>query len=215
MIDLVNTVIRSPIAGDGAGAQRRGRRIRHDRFRRRSRGQGICRFDRRSERSSRRAGHQPERFRKGRGEAALLDRHGCLSGSRNMAAIVDLISPEANRQKATVQVRVKVSNPDDDAQAGHERDGVVPRAAETPATPRSRKRPSDRRFACRRGRCATARYSSSRMERRSSEPSRSPKSRSAREVEVRSGLIGGEDLIVSPPESLDDGAKVKQAESKG
>src|SRR4029077_12809456 len=27
--------------------------------------------------------------------------------------IVDLISPEANRQKATVQVRVKVLNPDD------------------------------------------------------------------------------------------------------
>ena len=30
-----------------------------------------------------------------------------------------------------------------------------------------------------------------------------------REVEVRKGLIGGEDLIVSPPESLVDGAKVK------
>jgi HlyD family secretion protein len=31
------------------------------------------------------------------------------------------------------------------------------------------------------------------------------------EVEVRQGLIGGEDLIVSPPESLQDGSKVKTA----
>src|SRR2546422_11450241 len=35
-----------------------------------------------------------------------------------------------------------------------------------------------------------------------------------REVEVRKGLIGGEDLIVSPPESLEDGAKVIMADTK-
>jgi len=34
------------------------------------------------------------------------------------------------------------------------------------------------------------------------------------EVEVRSGLIGGEDLIVSPPDTLQDGASVKATESK-
>jgi len=32
---------------------------------------------------------------------------------RKYQGVVDLISPEANRQKATVQVRVKVLNPDD------------------------------------------------------------------------------------------------------
>src|SRR3954452_17700871 len=40
------------------------------------------------------------------------------------------------------------------------------------------------------------------------------KSAGARELEVRQGLIGGEDLIVSPPESLQDGAAVKATEIK-
>jgi hypothetical protein len=35
-----------------------------------------------------------------------------------------------------------------------------------------------------------------------------------REVEVRKGLIGGEDLIVSPPDSLQDGARVKSADTR-
>ena len=35
-----------------------------------------------------------------------------------------------------------------------------------------------------------------------------------REVQVQKGLIGGEDLIVSPPESLEDGAKVTVADTK-
>jgi hypothetical protein len=35
------------------------------------------------------------------------------------------------------------------------------------------------------------------------------------DVEVREGLIGGEDLIVSPPESLQDGTKVRLQETRG
>jgi hypothetical protein len=34
------------------------------------------------------------------------------------------------------------------------------------------------------------------------------------DVEVRNGLIGGEDLIVSPPESLEDGTRVRQQVAK-
>jgi hypothetical protein len=36
----------------------------------------------------------------------------------------------------------------------------------------------------------------------------------ATEVEIRSGLIGGEDLIVTPPDTLQDGERVK-SEPKG
>jgi HlyD family secretion protein len=34
------------------------------------------------------------------------------------------------------------------------------------------------------------------------------------EVQIRAGLIGGEDLIVSPPETLQDGAKVRAQETR-
>jgi HlyD family secretion protein len=40
------------------------------------------------------------------------------------------------------------------------------------------------------------------------------KGMSGRDVEIRGGLIGGEDLIVSPPDSLQDGEKVKAIDSK-
>jgi hypothetical protein len=41
------------------------------------------------------------------------------------------------------------------------------------------------------------------------------KGMAGKEVEVRDGLIGGEDLIVSPPDSLQDGDKVKIGDGKG
>jgi multidrug efflux pump subunit AcrA (membrane-fusion protein) len=37
---------------------------------------------------------------------------------------------------------------------------------------------------------------------------------SGHDVEIRKGLIGGEDLILSPPQSLQDGAAVRVEESK-
>jgi hypothetical protein len=37
---------------------------------------------------------------------------------------------------------------------------------------------------------------------------------SGREVEISKGLIGGEDLIVSPPETLQDGARVTVTQAK-
>ncbi|MDX2267357.1 MAG: efflux RND transporter periplasmic adaptor subunit [Bryobacter sp.] len=124
---------------------------------------------------------------------------------RSWEGVIDEIAPEANRQKATVQVKVKVLNPDEflrpemnasvafynegkgdggSASAGTEavyapaaavRDGVV--------------------FAVVNGKAV----------RRPVETGPT----SSLGVRVEKGLIGGEELVLNPPAELKDGAKVK------
>ncbi len=126
--------------------------------------------------------------------------------------VVDLISPEANRQKATVLVRVKVLDPDDllkpDMNAT-----VSFLSPQKPATQSAdaADRPTIRvpSSAVRDG--AVFVVENGKAIKRTVEIVTLG---NGHEVEVHSGLIGGEDLIVSPPESLEDGAKVK-TESKG
>lgn len=134
---------------------------------------------------------------------------------RKYNGVVDLISPEANRQKATVLVRVKVLDPDDllkpDMNATVS--FLAPRAetddgaAATTAAPPSIRIP------------ATAVRDNAVFVVEDGKALKRPvtvvKGVDAREVEVRKGLIGGEDLIVNPPDSLQDGAKVKVADAKG
>ena len=125
--------------------------------------------------------------------------------------VVDLISPEANRQKATVEVRVKVTNPDDlmkpDMNAtvsflAPERSASTTQPSALPAfrVPASAVR-DGAVFVVENGKAIKRTVDVS-------------KSTDGRNVEVTKGLIGGEDLIVSPPESLEDGARVKVTESK-
>jgi HlyD family secretion protein len=122
---------------------------------------------------------------------------------------VFLISPEANRQKATVQVRVKVSNPDEllkpDMNAT-----VSFLAPNKSATTQAAERPPIRvpASAVRDG--AVFVVENGKAIKRTVAVDKT----AGRDVEVRKGLIGGEDLIVSPPESLQDGATVKVTESK-
>ena len=128
---------------------------------------------------------------------------------RKYSGIVDLISPEANRQKATVQVRVKVLNPDEllkpDMNATVS--FLAPRKPTTQnaAAPQ---RPNIRvpATAVRDG--AVFVVENGKAIKRTVAVI---KTITGNEVEVRQGLIGGEDLIVSPPESLEDGTKVKTA----
>jgi HlyD family secretion protein len=128
---------------------------------------------------------------------------------RKYDGVVDLISPEANRQKATVLVRVKVLQPDGllkpdmnatvaflspkklatTAPAG----GV---AAETPVirVPSSAIRDGSV-YVVEDGKAVKRAVTSG-------------ATLSTGETEIRKGLIGGEDLIVSPPETLKDGDRV-------
>jgi HlyD family secretion protein len=127
--------------------------------------------------------------------------------------IVNLISPEANRQKATVEVRVKVSNPDDQMKPDMNAtvSFLAPRSTSTDANSQGAERPPIRvpATAVRDG--AVFVVENGKAIKRNVAIARSD----SHEVEISSGLIGGEDLIVSPPQTLEDGAKVKLAESKG
>ena len=140
--------------------------------------------------------------------------------------VVDLISPEANRQKATVQVRVKVLDPDErlkpdmnatvsflaspaDAPTTQAAGNANVGAAGEPQVPRPAVRvPAT---AVRDG--AVFVVENGRAVRRA--VAVAPGGRGGTDVEVRDGLIGGEDLIVSPPESLRDGARVRLQDDNG
>jgi HlyD family secretion protein len=128
---------------------------------------------------------------------------------------VDLISPEANRQKATVLVRVKVLNPDQllkpDMNAtvsflSAEKLATTRNAATMPAGERPMlKIPSTALrghevFVVEAGK-ATRR------------PVTPGETASGGEIEIRKGLIGGEDLIIDPPADLNDGDAVKTVSS--
>jgi RND family efflux transporter MFP subunit len=129
---------------------------------------------------------------------------------KKYAGVVDLISPEANRQKATVQVRVKVLDPDDllkpDMNAKVDFLSETPRAATRATVDRMAIRvPAT---AVRDG--AVFVVENGKALRRTVVVVKG----TGRDVEVTQGLIGGEDLIVSPPEALQDGARVKATDAK-
>ena len=131
--------------------------------------------------------------------------------------VVDLISPEANRQKATVLVRVKVLHPDGllkpdmnapvsflspEALAASKAATTLP-AGDRPAirVPASAVR-DGAVFVVEDGKAVKRNVSAAKID-------------GTPDVQVLKGLIGGEDLVVSPPQSLQDGAKVNPAVAKG
>jgi HlyD family secretion protein len=130
---------------------------------------------------------------------------------RKYQGVVDLISPEANRQKATIEVRVKVLDPDERLKpdmnatvsflAPH---ASTTQASATPAAairvPASAIR-DNAVFVVENGRAVKRAVVTL-------------KGGVGSEVQVREGLIGGEDLIVSPPETLHDGEKVRIQETR-
>jgi HlyD family secretion protein len=131
---------------------------------------------------------------------------------RKYNGVVDLISPEANRQKATIEVRVKVLDPDERLKPDLNATvsfltphASTTQASSTSAAPMIRVPASAVRdgvvFVVENGRAV----------KRSVDVL---KGGVGAEVEIRAGLIGGEDLIVSPPETLQDGAKVRVQETR-
>ena len=119
--------------------------------------------------------------------------------------IIDEISPEANRQKATVQVKVKVLNPDEllrpemnasVAFLSEEKRAVSAQAGKPvvfipPSTVRS-----DKVYIV---------VGEKVVERSIKTSGNTPQG-----LRVEDGLIGGEDLVVNPPADLKDGAKVQR-----
>ncbi len=123
---------------------------------------------------------------------------------RKYDGIIYEISPEANRQKATVQVKVKVLNPDDylrpemnasvafisdekQAASGVQARPVV-------VIPASAVR-DNAVFVMFQGRAVKRAVKTG--------------STNSKGVRIEDGLIGGEDLIVSPPPELKNGDRVK------
>jgi HlyD family secretion protein len=121
---------------------------------------------------------------------------------RKYEGIIDQISPEANRQKATVQIKVKIQKPDAllrpemNASVTFYEEGRRSQAAGRPVVlvPPSAVR-NDAVFLALGGKAV-------RREVRTA-------GRSGQAVRVEAGLSGGEDLIVNPPEDLMDGARVR------
>lgn len=120
--------------------------------------------------------------------------------------VIDEISPEANRQKATVQVKVKVLNPDSKLRPDMNA-SVTFLAAPKPQS--EAQRPADARpvvylpaSAIREG--AVFVYVDGKAVRKSVKTGPS----SAQGVKIESGLIGGENVINNPPADLKDGSRV-------
>jgi len=119
------------------------------------------------------------------------------------------ISPEADRQKATVQVKVQILHPDDYlrpemnanvAFLGEKQDRPEAAAAQATITiPAAALRNGSEAFVFLDGKAVLRKLEAGRT--------------SSRGVEIVSGLYGGEDLILSPPEDLEDGDPVRKKPS--
>jgi HlyD family secretion protein len=122
---------------------------------------------------------------------------------RSYEGFIEEIAPEANRQKATVQVKVKVTNPDGDLRP--DMNASVDFLADAPAAKSEPAKPMVYvpATAVRDG--AVFIYLNGQAVRRAIKTGAT----NSQGVRVEEGLIGGEEVIVNPPAELKDGGKVK------
>ncbi len=124
---------------------------------------------------------------------------------RTYQGFIEEIAPEANRQKATVQVKVKVVNPDGDlrpdmnASVDFLADAPVVGAKSEPAKPAVYVPATSVRDG------AVFVFLNGQAVRRAIKTGAT----TSQGVRVEEGLIGGEEVIVNPPAELKDGGKVK------
>ncbi len=134
---------------------------------------------------------------------------------KKYAGQVDLISPEANRQKATVQVRVKVLNPDNFLKPDMNATVSFLSPLKLAATQGSASKPAAERPAIRVPATAVRDGAVFVVEKGIAIKRTVASVKSGgNDVEIRKGLSGGEILIISPPDTLQDGAAVKTVEAK-
>jgi len=130
---------------------------------------------------------------------------------RHYEGAIDEVSPEANRQKATVQVKVKILHPDSYLRPEMNA-SVAFLADKKPAQSHGAEEPPSiviPSSAVRGG--AVFVLANGRAVRRSVKTGATVTlSGGGQGVRVEQGLIGGEDLILSPPDTLKEGDRVKQ-----
>ncbi len=124
--------------------------------------------------------------------------------NKQWEGFIDEMSPEANRQKATVQVKVKVSNPDELLRpemnasvafvAAKSETGVSPAAAQGAFAPAAAIR-DGKVFVIVNGKV---------VERAVKTGGVTPQG-----IRIDEGLIGGEDVVLNPTPELKSGIKVK------
>lgn len=124
---------------------------------------------------------------------------------RNYQGFIEEIAPEANRQKATVQVKVKVENPDGDLRP--DMNASVDFIADAPTTNTTKEPAKPAVYvpatAVRDG--AVFVFLNGQAVRRAIKTGAT----TSQGVRVEEGLIGGEEVILNPPAELKDGGKVK------
>ena len=124
---------------------------------------------------------------------------------RTYQGFIEEIAPEANRQKATVQVKVKVENPDGDLRP--DMNASVEFIADTPRSNAAKEPAKPAVFvpatAVRDG--AVFVFLNGQAVRRVVKTGAT----TAQGVRIEEGLIGGEEVILNPPAELKDGGKVK------
>jgi HlyD family secretion protein len=121
---------------------------------------------------------------------------------RKYQGMIDEISPEANRSKATVQVKVKVLNPDDYLRP--EMNATVEFYDDRPADTTAASKPVVTVPAAAILNGAVFAIVDGRARKRSVTTGPA----TSKGVLVESGLIGGEDLVLNPPADLADGQRV-------
>lgn len=128
---------------------------------------------------------------------------------RKYDGVIQEISPEANRQKATVQVKVQVLNPDDFLRPEMNA-SVAFVAKEQPKSAAGSSKPIIIVPAAAVKEGAVFVVSNGVAIRKAVKTGGTM----PQGVRVEEGLIGGEDVILNPPADLKDGAKVQTAEKK-
>ena len=125
---------------------------------------------------------------------------------RKYDGFIKEISPEANRQKATVQIKVKITKPDDYLRP--EMNASVAFTADEKTAPRSNSAEKPvvlvPASAIKDGAVFVV------LEGRAVKRPVKTGASSPAGIRVEQGLIGGEDLILNPPTGLKDGDRVKQ-----
>ncbi len=116
---------------------------------------------------------------------------------------IEQVSPEADRAKATVQVKVHVLNPDDYLRPDMNATVSFYNDVKTGATPAAERIIVVPQAAVQNGNVFAV------VNGRARKKQVSVRGTSDKGVLIASGLIGGEDLIVSPPANLKDGQKVE------
>jgi HlyD family secretion protein len=125
---------------------------------------------------------------------------------RKYEGVITEISPEANRQKATVQVKVKVTNPDDYLRPEMNSSvAFIDDAKSSSASPGSNKPVVYVPTSAVRDNAVFV-MSEGRAVRRAVRTGMV----TSLGLRIEDGLFGGEDLIVNPPADLKDGAKVRR-----